>query len=338
MGGEVQPVGTEPGPGVGVASGGRVLPLERLVTTVVGRTLGEVGAAGRLHHPVGVQTRDLQGVDGALRQQLVGGHHPLARHEGALGGHGEEVVEVQVRPEELPVAGRIGPVHVHQRHVDVEGGHRHQLRAVSVGARHRLEVGVVGEHVRSEARPGGVERHPVHGRQQPQVEGALVELSGLHRARLAGDPEMGLQRDGVERHEAVGDPADPAGRAQQADVRSAVAHDVKIGQVASKHGPHQRHRFAARAPAADADGHAAAELGDDVIFGHALVSHRPTVERLPSCRYSASVNWQQTAPPIGAPRCQFPRHTGYSANWQQTAPQSALHAANSPKAIASRQR
>ena len=35
----------------------------------------------------------------------------------------------------------------------------------------------------------------------------------------------------------------------------------------------ERHRLAARPPAADADRHAVAQLGDDLVLGHPLVRH-----------------------------------------------------------------
>ena len=42
---------------------------------------------------------------------------------------------------------------------------------------------------------------------------------------------------------------------------------------------HERHRLAARAPAADADGHAVAHLGDDVVDRDALVRDRTQSSR-----------------------------------------------------------
>ena len=61
----------------------------------------------------------------------------LARHEAPLRRHAEEVVEVEVGPEELAVAAGVGAVHVDERHVELERGHRDQLLAVVVGRAHQ---------------------------------------------------------------------------------------------------------------------------------------------------------------------------------------------------------
>ena len=77
----------------------------------------------------------------------------------------------------------------------------------------------------------------------------------LDRAGLAGGPEVRLERDRVERDEPVDQPADLAGGAQQPDVGTAVGDDGEVGEVGAQDRPHQRHRLAPRAPAADPDGH-----------------------------------------------------------------------------------
>ena len=130
---------------------------------------------------------------------------------------------------------------------------------------------MTAQQVGAEPGPGRQEGHPPRRGLQAEQQHALVELHGLDRAALAGDAEVRLERDGVERHEAVDDLAHLAGRAQQADVGAAVADDGEVLQRRAQDGPHQRHRLAPRPPAADADGHAVAQLGDDVLLGHALV-------------------------------------------------------------------
>ena len=108
-----------------------------------------------------------------------------------------------------------------------------------------------------------------------QLEHALVELDELgDRARLAGGAEVRLERDRVERDEAVDELAHLAGRAQQADVGPAVGDDGEVGEVGAQDRAHERHRLAPRAPAADADGHAVAQLGDDLVLGHAACRPR----------------------------------------------------------------
>ena len=75
-------------------------------------------------------------------EQLVGGHDPLARHEAPArrAGAEEQVVEVQVGPEELGVAPLVGAVEVHERGVEAEGGDGEQLLAVVVRRRHRAQA------------------------------------------------------------------------------------------------------------------------------------------------------------------------------------------------------
>ena len=52
-----------------------------------------------------------------------------------------------------------------------------------------------------------------------------------------------------------------------------VAGDGEVLQVGAGDGPHDAHRLASRTPAPDPDGHAVAQLRDDVVFGHPLVGH-----------------------------------------------------------------
>ena len=75
------------------------------------------------------------------------------------------------------------------------------------------------------------------------------------------------------------------GRAQNPHLGAAERDQVEVGQVAAQDGPDQRHRLAPAPPPADPDLHAAAQPGDVVVLGHALVGrhggHRLTsVSRL----------------------------------------------------------
>ncbi len=122
----------------------------------------------------------------------------------------------------------------------------------------------------SPARIGRKGRRYIAGAQTP-LQHALVELHDLDRAGLAGLAEMRLERNHVERHEAEDQLADLAGGAQQADVRAAVRHQCEILHVGAHDLADQGHRLAACAPAADADRHAVAQLGDHVGGRHSLV-------------------------------------------------------------------
>ena len=120
-------------------------------------------------------------------------------------------------------------------------------------------------HVGAQARPDRQERQPVRGREQAPVQHPLVQLGELDRPLLAAQPEVRLQRDRVERDEAVDDPADVAAGDQQPDVGPPVGHDLQVPQAGPQDGPHQRHRLAPRPPAADSDRHAGAQLANNII-------------------------------------------------------------------------
>jgi hypothetical protein len=100
---------------------------------------------------------------------------------------------------------------------------------------------------------------------------ALVELRRLEGPRLARQAEMGLERDRVQGHEAVDEAPDLAGAAEQAHVGPAVADDGEVAQGRAQDLAHEGHRLAPRAPAADPERHAVAQLGDDLRRRHALV-------------------------------------------------------------------
>ena len=223
---------------------------------------------------VDVCARDLQRVDGALTEEVFGGDDLLGRHVGLCAGHGEQIVEVEVRAKELAVALFIGTVHVEDHGVHIERGNGDEFFTVAIGGGDGAEFGVLAQHGRAEAGPGRVEGHPVRSGHQAEIEGALVEFHevGQHPA-LAHRPEVWFERNRVERHEAVGDLATLAGGGEDADIGAAVAHDVEVGEIAAQDRPHERHGLPPRSPPADADRHPALELTDDLILGHALVGH-----------------------------------------------------------------
>src|SRR5690606_27727817 len=90
--------------------------------------------------------------------------------------------------------------------------------------------------------------------------------------RLAGGPEVRLQRDRVERDERVDEPLHLPRRAEEADVRAAPADHGEVGEVRAQDRPDHRHRLAPRPPAAEADRHAGPQLGDGLLLGAALVA------------------------------------------------------------------
>src|SRR5439155_6195611 len=77
--------------------------------------------------------------------------------------------------------------------------------------------------------------------------------------------------DGVERDERIDDLANLARATQQPDVGATVRHDAEVLRRRPAQRAHQGHRLAPRAPAADTDGHAVADLGGDLVDGDAFV-------------------------------------------------------------------
>ena len=232
-----------------------------------------MGAVGRLDHAVDEQAADQQRLRRPLLGEVLGGHDPLGRQEASIGGAEEEVVHVRIGPEVLAVAAGVGAVHVHEGGVHREGRHGDQLLAVVEGRGDHPHAVVVAEDVGAEADAGGEERHPPGRRLEAEQEHALVVGLVLDGTRLASGAEVRLERDRVERHERVHEPLHLAGGAQQPDVRPAPAHDREVVDVGAQERAHDRHRLAARAPPADADGHPRAQLGDGVLLGAALVLH-----------------------------------------------------------------
>ena len=184
-----------------------------------------MGAIRRFDHAVDHAPVDLQGVERTLLQQILCRNDSLAAHVAVPGfaGGEEQVVEVQVRSEELRVAARIAAVEVYERGIETNRGDREQLFAVGVRRTHRLECRVDVDHRRSEPGPGRQERQPQRACVQSPLQHPLVVLDRLgDRAGLASGAPVRLERDRVERHETVDDLADLAGGRQQADVGPAV--------------------------------------------------------------------------------------------------------------------
>ena len=185
---------------------------------VVGDALGEVRAERCLDHAVGEQPRDLQRLHRAVGGEFLGVDDLLDAHEPLRRGLQEQVVEVRVDVEVLPVAPPVTAVHVHDREVERQRRCGHQLLAVGVGRGDGADLGLALDEIGAEAHPGGQERHPPRRGLQAEQEQALVHLERADRAGLTGGPEVGLERDRVERAEGVDRLGDLARRAQQPEV------------------------------------------------------------------------------------------------------------------------
>ncbi len=234
----------------------------------------------------------------ALRHDALGGD------EAPLGGAQEEGVEEGVGAEDLRVASAVGAIGVDDRRVEAEGRHGDQLdvgivgvgevgTSGAVGGPDEPQVGIDDEDVGAQPRPCRQERDAPRRGLQAEEEHPLVQLHHLDAAVLPRGPPMGIEGDGVERHEAADDLAHLPGGAEQADVGAAVGDDGEVRQVGAADGADRRHGLAPRAPTADADGHARTELGDDAVDAAALVAHRATL--ISTCRRRASPRRRRVA-------------------------------------------
>jgi hypothetical protein len=204
-------------PGLLASRRRRVFRLERFVAWVVGHAAGEVRAAGSLHHAIDHGPVDQQALHRRAGQQFARWHDLLAGKKAPRRRPAEQVVEVRVGAQVLPVAPRVGTVEVDQRGVEPQRRHRDQLLAVGVWGADRAQVRVDPRYVRAESGPDRQERQPVRGRQQAPVQHALVELGELDGAVLPSEPEVRFERDRVQRDEAGDDAAHPARGDQQTD-------------------------------------------------------------------------------------------------------------------------
>ena len=205
--------------------------------------------------------------------ELRGLDDALAADVAARRGAAEEIVEVGIGAEDLGVAARVGVVDVDEGGVEAERRHGEETLAVVVRRDHGLELGVEALDVGREPGPRRQERQPEHRGAEPPLDHALVELHHGERAGLAREAEMRIERDQVERDEAEDQPPHLAGGAQHADVGSAVRDHGEVAERRAQDLADQRHGLPPRAPAADADGHAVAELGDDVAERAPLIGH-----------------------------------------------------------------
>lgn len=107
------------------------------------------------------------------------------------------------------------------------------------------------------------------------ISGATLEVHGGGEPPpyLGASSAKVVERRRVQRDEPVVDPLDLARRAQQPQVRPAVGDHRQIGDIRAQDGPHERHGLAPRAPAGDADGHAAAQLRDGVVKSGSFIGH-----------------------------------------------------------------
>ncbi len=226
------------------------------------RRFDDTGDAAALHQ------QRLRSAEGG---ELIGVDDTFAGDVGLPCGLAEQVVEVRVRAQVLGVAPAVRPVEVDQGRVEGERRHSDQLLPVPVGGGDGPQAGVDPHHVRAQPGPYGQERQPVRGGRQPPHEHRLVQLRQLQLATLAGRPEVRFEGDRVEGGEGRDELAYPPGRRQQPDVGAAVGDHGQVGQAGAQESPYERHRLAARAPAADAYRHAALQPGHGLVGGHRLV-------------------------------------------------------------------
>src|SRR5215813_10535615 len=94
---------------------------------------------------------------------------------------------------------------------------------------------------------------------------------------------MRLERDRVERDEAVDELANLACREQQADVGPAVADDGQVTKIGPADRPDQGHWLAPRTPAAYANRHSWPQFGHYVGGRHQLLPHRRLRQEASAC-------------------------------------------------------
>ena len=184
----------------------------------------------------------------------------------------QQVVEVEVGPEELAVAAGVAAVEVHERGVELERRRGDERLAVVVGRDRPCAAGR-SSIKRSEPSPTRVGRNGTRhaaacspSRNSPSSYGSSSTAPDWRAARKWGS--SGIESSDTKRvHRSL----DLARRAQQPEVGTGVAHDGQVADVRSEDRADDRHRLAARTPAADADRHARAQLGNDLVFGHSLV-------------------------------------------------------------------
>ena len=189
-----------------------------------------MGAAGNVHHPGG---------GGALpvHQPRLGRvaeerrvHQLVAGHVGPVRGARVPVIHVVVGSGNLAHAAGVGPVHMEQRRVQLEGRHGHPLLVV-VGAVYHLDSRVARDDIGTQAHLGGDEGQPPGRGPQPQQQHALVDFHHLDGAVLARLAEIRLQRNEVQRDKGEHHFLHLARRAQHAHIGAAVGHQGQVLEV-----------------------------------------------------------------------------------------------------------
>ena len=203
-------------------------------------------------------------------QQPARRHDLLTRQVGPLRSQAEQIIKVRVRPEILPVPGGIGPVDMHERGIEPQGRHGHQLLAVVIRRPDHPQLRIDPQDIGPQPRPHGEERQPVRRREKPPVHHPLINLGQLDPPLLPPDPEMRLQRDRVERHKPADNPPHPPERNKQPHIRPAIRDHGQVVQPGPQNGPHKGHRLAPRPPPPDPDRHPRPQLP-----GHLIRAHQP---------------------------------------------------------------
>ena len=181
--------------------------------------------------------------------------------------------------EVLAVATLVAAVHVDERDVERQRGHRDELLAVVVRRASRCaDARVDAHHVGAEPDARREERHPPRRGLQPEQEHALVELGRARPRPTAGRCGSAARAGSSRATRTRRRRAAPCPRAQSRPT-SGPPYETIVRSVTGERQQraHEGHRLAPRSPAADADGHAVAHLGDDVVDGHAFVGNRQRV-------------------------------------------------------------
>ena len=205
-------------------------------------------------------------VERIRRYDLLGGEKGLA------GSAAEPLVEEGVGAADARIAQYVRLVDMADRHIHGQRGHRHQFFA-AIGRGDGLDFGVGGQHIRAESDAGGEERKTSRRRLETELKHALVEFHHFEGPGLARGAEMRFKGHQVHGDEAEDQFPDLARRRQHAHVRAAEAQQREVGNRGLEKFPHEGHGFAARAPAADADRHAAFDPVGDVADAAGLVDH-----------------------------------------------------------------
>ncbi|MNX50075.1 hypothetical protein D3C86_806920 [compost metagenome] len=171
----------------------------------------------------------LEGIEaGLIGAQFQALFKALARDKALLGGAGEQVVEIRVRPGHQAIAQAVGDVDMQERHVEVERRHRQQHLAIGIGRLDGLEFRVEARHIGGQAATGRQERQAHAGGAQAPLEHAFIQLHQLQFTGLAGLAIVGFQWNGIEGGEAEHQFLDLAGSTQHAHFRAAIGDHGQV--------------------------------------------------------------------------------------------------------------